>query len=183
MQRRERRLSGTGLFRLGKQLFDFLPHNFLAFDLFPVQLTVPAVADVALFVDQIDARPELVPPFGPGLACRIDCHGVFHFIVLDLLANRRDVPLTICFRRVDADDRDVFVREFLMPARVPRVIADAVNSAERPEMHDDNIAFEILPGQGFAVDPLLDPFQFGYTDLHGYGLLRSSRRGGRRRHT
>jgi hypothetical protein len=48
--------------------------------------------------------------------------------------------LALCLGCVNADDSDTLSCEPFVPALVPRVIMDAVDSAERPKVQDDDLA-------------------------------------------
>ena len=122
------------LFLLREQFFDLFAHDLLAFCVFRVQFTVPAVTHKPLLVDEIDARPPAIAPRCPSLGFGIDRDRILDPIVLDLLSHRFDLLLSVGLCRMDANDGDAFVGKVLVPARVPRVIADAVDSPERPEM-------------------------------------------------
>jgi hypothetical protein len=47
---------------------------------------------------------------------------------------------------VHAQDDKALLREVLVPTRVPRVVAHAVDSAKRPEMQHDDFPAEVLEG-------------------------------------
>ena len=68
---------------------------------------------------------------------------------------------------MDANDRDPLVGKVLVPARVPRVVADAVESAEGPKMQHDHLATQIPELKRFAVDPFVYVFEFRSCDVWG----------------
>ena len=93
------------LFLFGEQRLDLLPHDLLAFDTVEVQLAVPAIADVALLVDQIDARPEAIVPGRPILAGIVHDDGILNVVVFDFAADLVDLVLGCGLGRVNADNR------------------------------------------------------------------------------
>jgi hypothetical protein len=93
------------LFLFGEQRLDFLPHDLLTFDTVEVQLPVPAIADVALLVDEISTWPEAVIPGRPILAGIVHDDRILHVVVFDLATDLIDLMLVGRLRRVNADDR------------------------------------------------------------------------------
>src|SRR5262249_22256872 len=130
---------GTASF-LSKQPIDPLAHDALAFDRHRIQFARPAVADFALLVDQVDARPDLVVPVPPVLAVVVHHDGELQTELLGLGADLRHVGLAREFGGVDTDNGHALVRVLLLPRLVGRVIVDAIDAAERPEMHDRDLA-------------------------------------------
>ena len=68
---------------------------------------------------------------------------------------------------MDANDRDPLVGKVLVPARVPRVVADAIDSAEGPEMQRDHLTTQILELKRFGVHPFVYVFEFRSCDVWG----------------
>src|SRR5207247_3383767 len=62
-------------------------------------------------------------------------------------------------------------RKILMPARVPRVVAYAIDSAKGPEVDDHNMAAEVLELLRLGIDPLVGFLEFRSRDVHSYRLL------------
>ena len=153
------------------QFFDLLAHDLFALGFVPIQLAVPAVADVAFLVDQVRAWPVLIAPGFPGLEFVVHRNRVFDPVVLHFFLNRTDVSLSFRLRRVDAQQRDVFLRELFVPTLVPRVVVDAVDSAISPEVQDNDLALQVREFNLFAVDPVADSLQFRRGNLHGSRLL------------
>ena len=96
---------GWTLFFFAEQFLDFLSHDLLSFDAVEIELAVPAIADVALLVDEVSAGPEAIVPGRPILAGIIHRDWILHVIVFDLAANGVDLVLGRGLRRVNADDR------------------------------------------------------------------------------
>ena len=65
-----------------------------------------------------------------------------------------------------ADDGNALLAKLLLPVPVTRVVVNAVDSAERPEVHNNDLAFEVFPGERLAVDPFFDAFEGGGVDFH-----------------
>src|SRR5262249_31762541 len=118
--RRKARRRGSVLLR--QQLLDLLLHDVLPLGALPVQLAVPAVAHVALLVDQVDAGRVVVAPCLPGLPVVIARDGKFHFFLLSLLLDLLHLLLPLRPRRVNAEDRDVLLGELVLPLPVPGII-------------------------------------------------------------
>jgi hypothetical protein len=76
-----------------------------------------------------------------------------------------------------ADERDAFLGELLVPALVPRIVVDAVDSAEGPEVKDDHLTLEVAELDGLGVDPVRDPCQFRGRNFHGNRSLGKCRSG------
>jgi hypothetical protein len=127
------------LFLLGEEFLDPLTHDLLALGFLPIQFAVPAIAHVALLVDQVDGRPVLILSRLPGQAPTVHGDRVLHPVVFDLFADLLDLLLLVGLGRVDADNDQPFFVEILVPARVPRVITDAIDSAEGPEMENNHL--------------------------------------------
>src|SRR5205814_1030648 len=108
--------------------------------------------------------PEAIAPHFPGLELVVHGDGIEDLVVLDLLPDPLEVLFAFALGRVDANDEQVLIGEVLVPARVPRVIADAVDSAERPEVEDDDFALLFFEEQELAVDPGVDAAEFGGGD-------------------
>lgn len=61
--------------------------------------------------------------------------------------------LALSFRRVNADDRNTLLRKLFIPALVPRVIANAVDSAKGPKVEDHNLSAQIGQLKRLGIEP------------------------------
>src|SRR5260370_31606914 len=91
------------LFLLDEQFFNLLPQDLLSLDVIEVQLAVPAIADVAFLVDEVNAGPEAIVPSRPILAGVVHDDGILHVIVFYLTADLVDLALGRGLGRVNAD--------------------------------------------------------------------------------
>src|SRR6266851_8600587 len=72
------------LFFLRQQFLDPPAHDLLALGFLPIQLSVPAVAHIALLVDQVDRGPVMIVPRLPRLARTVHSDRVLHPVLFDL---------------------------------------------------------------------------------------------------
>lgn len=101
----------------------------------------------------------MIGPGVPVFGRVIDRDGELQAIVLRLLLDLGDDFLAGGFGGMDAEDRQSFVREALMPTPVPGVIVDAVDSAEGPEVQSDDASPQPGQTERSRVDPGVDGSQ------------------------
>ncbi len=118
-------------------------HPCFAIASFPIQFAIPPIANVAAFVDQIDTWPHGIPPAFPVLTLVIHDDWELEFRLAYAFANFIDLFFCGGFWRVHADDCQPSICVVFMPPPVPGVVADAVHSAEGPEVQRDDFAFEV----------------------------------------
>jgi hypothetical protein len=143
-----------------EQFFDLGAHVLFTLRAFPAQFALPAPANDAFLVDEINGRPVIIEVAFPHRRLVVHGDGERQLRVLQLLLERLDVLFALGFWRVDADDHHVFVFEILPNALVPRVIADAIDSTKRHEVDDHDLALEFLHGECRTVDPFGDVLKF-----------------------
>src|SRR5262249_22898864 len=127
-----------------QQFLDLLAHELFAFAPLPVELPVPPIAHEALFVDEVHGRPDVIAPGLPGLEVSIDGNRKVQSVFFRLAADAVDDLLAFGLGRVNTDDRHTLATKLLLPTLVPRVIVDAVDSAKRPEVQDDDVAAQFV---------------------------------------
>lgn len=145
----------------GQQLDDFFAHELFAAASLPVELAIPPVPHMAFLVDEIDGRPDVVTPGLPVLQFAVDGNGEFESMLPGAFAYALDDLFSFGFGRVNADDREALLTKLFLPTLVPRVIVDAVDSAECPEMECDDLPAELGEREGGRIDPGFHVAQLG----------------------
>jgi hypothetical protein len=145
----------------GQKLDDFLAHKLFAVTPLPVELAIPPIPHIASLVDKIHGRPDRVAPSLPVLQSAVNGDREFESMLPSAFADLLDDLFPLGFGRVNADDRETLLIELFLPALVPRVVMDAVNSAERPEMERDDLPAKLGECERGGIDPDFDVAQLG----------------------
>src|SRR5690606_4546577 len=112
--------------RLRQQLFNLLAGDSLIARPLPVEFAVPPVAQPALAVDHVDARPDAVCPGLPHLLLVVDGDGEGQLVFRQRRPQLLAVLLCSEFGSVDSDENDVLSLIGLLPLAIPGVVVHAV---------------------------------------------------------
>ena len=98
------------------------------------------VADLASLVDQVDRWPIAIAIGPPGERLIVDGDCVRHVQPHQRLFHVVDFPLTAEFRHVVADDYQAVILVLVVPFPQRGNRMDAINSAKRPHVEQDDLA-------------------------------------------
>src|SRR5258708_6006277 len=98
----------------------------------------------AIGIDQIFCRPVLIIIIVPRCIIIILCDWVMDIVLLDGVFNIVRLMLKRKFRCVDSDDYKPLVMIFVIPTRDMRKRADAIYTCVRPEIDENDFAFQLL---------------------------------------
>ena len=111
------------------------------------------VANVAVHVDEVERRPVVVVEGGPDPVVVVERDRVVDRSLLRRHPDTLELVLEREFRRVHSDDDEPVVSVGLRPGAHVRLGAQPVDARQRPEVHDDDVAAELLGGEGLGVEP------------------------------
>ncbi len=89
----------------------------------------------------------------------VDRVGVGDVVFGDRLFNVVDIAFVGEFGAMDANDLETLAGVFLMPLDDVGQGALAINAAKCPDVDEGDAAFEVIHGEGAAVQPAIDPLK------------------------
>src|ERR1700722_15020034 len=134
------------------------------FGLCVIAFAIVAVDDSPFLVDQIDCWPVLIAVGVPRCVFIVLRDRVTDIEVLDGCLDVVSVVLERIFRRVHAPHDQTLALVFLIPALHVGEGIDAVAAGIGPEVHQHDLASQLLHGQRVAVEPFIDTGEFGCDD-------------------
>jgi hypothetical protein len=115
-----------------------------------VHLPDGALANPAAAVEQVERGPVLVPESVPVRIVVVEELGESEPVLSRVLRDRFPLALAFELRRVDADRGQAACRVALDDVPDPGNGADAVDSAERPDIEEHDLSPEVLEANGIA---------------------------------
>jgi hypothetical protein len=137
------------------------------------------VADDAFPVDEVERRPVVVVEGAPDPVVVVDHDRVVDRAVLRGPPYEVDLVLERELRCVHSDDHQPVLLVGLRPGAEVRRRAKPVDARQGPEVDEDDVASQIGPAQGGAVEPFGSPGQRRHvqTREHGQPAQRSAEDG------
>ena len=119
------------------------------------------VANVALCVHEVERRPVVVVEGGPDPVLVVERDGIVDRSLLRRQPHALELVLERELRRVHSDDDQSVVSIGLRPGTDVRLRAQPVDAGQRPEVHDDDMAAQLLGAEGLGVEPSRRPAERG----------------------
>ena len=133
-------------------------------------LTALRAYKFAFRIDDCNCWPGLRPEFSPQDHLTIVDHRMFDLVTHNGITDVPGIFFVVEFCRMDADDDDLIGILFFQKRQI-REYVHAVDAAKRPEIQNDNFAFQILHVDGLSrIQPFRSAFQNAFR--HGNGLRK-----------
>src|SRR5262249_19845794 len=121
-----------------------------------IQFANPTVANVSLFIHQVDGRPRFHLPAVPVLVVSIYQYRVSDAELFDAPRHVGRDALALGFRRMRADNYDILVSKLFLPICIGGQIGATIAAGECPELNDGYFAAPASQVDCFAVGSI-DP--------------------------